>query len=138
MADLDAIRREIAELHDFFEDWFNGDLAQTDANFDRFASVLADDFALVDIDADITRRGALLDAIWDHWGHPADEGREMTIETDSVELLREDGDLLLATYFEHQTNGDDSNTRRSSVLFRRDADASNGLVWLYVHETPVE
>ena len=42
-----SCRSEIEELHQFFQDWFNGVLPETDASFARFAEVMAADFEMV-------------------------------------------------------------------------------------------
>lgn len=131
-------RREIDELHDFFEDWFNGDLDQNSESFERFESVIAPGFVLIDLEGAAVRRDELVPVIRDRWGHRADEGEPIAIDTDEIELLRSEGELHLATYIERQRIGDSSNNRRSSVLFRESDGAPNGLEWLHVHETLID
>ena len=138
MSVQDRCAREIERLHDFFTNWFNGELEQTDEQFRQFDSVIADGFVLIDIHAARIARDELAESIWKHWGHPADEGKTMAIETDEVRVLHSADDLHLATYVERQRAGDESNARRSTVLFRESASAPNGLEWLFVQETPLD
>lgn len=131
-------RREIDELHDFFEDWFNGDIEQSSETFERFESVIAPGFVLIDLEGAAVPRDQLVPAIRDRWGHRDEQDEPIAIDTDAIELLRSEGELHLVTYIEHQRVGDSSNDRRSSVLFRESDGAPNGLEWLHVHETLIE
>jgi hypothetical protein len=57
------------------------------------------------------------------------------IWTQNHRLLHHNGDLALCTYEEWQESADATTARLSSVLFRQQTAAPQGLVWLHVHET---
>ncbi len=54
------IEKEIIQLHQFFQDWFNGDISADDTAFDRLETALAPDFKIITPDGQIVRREALL------------------------------------------------------------------------------
>lgn len=132
----DAAQSKIAELHQFFEDWFAGRLSDTDAAFARCAGVLAEGFEIVGPDGKRTQREPLLAGLRSsHGAVPPGAFRIWTREERSRELGEEH---LLGSYEEWQEGDAGPRGRRSSVVFRRDASAPNGLVWLSVHETWIE
>jgi hypothetical protein len=131
-------RHEIEQLHQFFADWFNGDLAKTEDAFDRLTTVLAEKFALVGRDGSVTDRDALVEGLWEAWGTRGGGDDEIEITVDEIRLRHSEEGLHLATYIERQRVGADANARRSSVWFRSFADAPNGLEWLHVHETGMQ
>ena len=45
---------EIVELHQFFQDWYNNVLPDTDQNFARFSDVMDNDFTRIDPDGNIS------------------------------------------------------------------------------------
>lgn len=136
MEHTEHVETEIRELHQFFETWFNGDCEQTESNFARFRDVLDDEFQLISPCGDIDDRDALLESLWNAWGHPTDEGDTMSIWIEDCQIRHQTSDTVLATYQEwQQTNDDDPSTRLSTVLFHRDDQGPNQLRWLHVHET---
>ena len=131
-------RREIVELHQFFEDWFNAALAPTDESFGRFASVIADDFVMVTPGGSLVERAPLvagLRASHGRWRGQEPVGR-IWIENVRVHRILEGGDLAIATYEEWQEiAGEEIRGRLSTVVLRVKEWAPNGLEWLHVHET---
>lgn len=129
---IEQCKTEICQLHDFFQAWFTGALANTDENFTRFAAVMAAGFAIINPSGKLTERPALLT------GLRAAHGRQpgIRIWTQNHQLRHQAGDLTLVTYEEWQTTAAGETTARSStVLFQAQAGAPNGVVWLHVHET---
>jgi len=129
-------RREIEELHQFFARWFNAEVEDSSEQFERVASVIADGFVLIDLEGNEVPRDEILSVIRERWGHHEDGMGGIEIQTEDVGLIRSEPPLHLATYIEIQRTAEVSNRRRSSVLFRDESDAPNGLEWLYVQETP--
>ena len=124
-------RREIEELHQFFQDWFNGDLPETDASFARFADVMAPDFEMVSPNGrsiSITSLQPALRQRYNSWQN----GR---IWIKNVRVHWQKGELLLVVYEEWQAVDGEENGRLSSVLFQQQPNLPNGLLWLYLHET---
>lgn len=128
---LPACRREIDELHDFFVAWYTG--ACDREGFERMEAVIAPGFEMVTPDGDRLGREAVLGMVRDAY-----TGRDpgtFDIEIGNVELLDGGPDHAVARYEEWQTTPDGEDGRVSTVLFRPDPDAPNGLVWVTVHET---
>ena len=128
-------RREVLELHAFFDGWFNGTLEATDESFARFESVMADTFVLLTPEGRIAERPALIQGIRD--AHGRWEGHDPASRTwiDKVRLHREEGDVAIVTYEEWQEIAGKTDARLSTVVFRQQEGAPNGLEWLHVHET---
>jgi len=126
------VDREIHELHQFFQEWFAGSLAESDDAFARFSDVLTDDFTMVTPGGVELDRQAIIDAV--RSGHGNDAGARIWIER--VQIRHTLGKTVVATYEEwQQSAGQIAKGRLSTVVFARDASAPNGLVWLHVHET---
>jgi hypothetical protein len=128
---IEICRHEIEELHQFFQDWFNGDLPETDANFARFSDVMANDFEMVSPNGrsvPITLLQPALRQRYNSWQN----GR---IWIENVRVHWQKGDLLLMVYEEWQAVDGEENGRLSSVLLQQQTNLPNNLLWLYVHET---
>lgn len=126
---MDAVAKEIAELHQFFQDYFRGLLAAEAIM--RFTDTLGEGFTLIDSAGRITEREAIISAIRRAHGTRSD----IKIWTEKPVLRHQDGALWVATYEEWQTAAGQTTQRQSTVVFGRDASAPNGLVWLHVHES---
>lgn len=126
-----VVRREIDELHAFFEQWLSGQVPDSDAVFARVEAVLAQDFTLVDPsghEADRAAMAALLRSLWNT--RPI-----VQIWIEQFRLLLDAPPLFVARYEEWQ-EGSAGNTRRiSTAVFRTAPTAPNGVQWVRVHET---
>jgi len=128
---FDSCCREIEELHQFFQDWFNGVLPETDHSFARFADVMAPDFEMIGPNGRSVPIAVLQPALRQR--HSAWQNGQIWIK--NVRLRWQKGDLLLVVYEEWQAVAGEENGRLSSVLFQQQPALPNGLLWLYVHET---
>ena len=132
----DKCRQEVLDLHQFFEDWFMGRLADDDKSFARFSSVMDDTFRIVSPAGTMTPIPALSKGLrgahgaWDKGGAPV--GR-IWIENVDVRLLSDT--LALVTYEEWQEQAQPAKGRQSTALFEVDVNTPNGVRWLHVHET---
>ena len=127
-----AVAKEIQELHQFFQDWFTGAVAQRAANFARVTNALDPAMTLISPDGSVAEYASVLD--WLRSGYGTRPG--FRLWTDAITLRYHNADFALATYEEwQQTNDGPQNRRLSSACFRRDPSAPNGLTWLHVHET---
>ncbi len=129
----DRCRLEVVELHRFFQDWFNAELPDDDASFDRFDGVLAEDFEIIGPNGSRTERAALIPAL--RSGHGRSAGEPFTIEVRGVRSRTVGDGLVLVTYEEHQRTGEEYRGWQSSALFRAREGLPNGVEWLHVHET---
>lgn len=126
------VSREIHELHQFFQEWFNGSLADSDEGFARFSDVLAPGFTIVAPDGVERGRDVILDTV--RAGRGSDVGARIWIE--HVQIRHTLRETIVATYEEwRRSAGQTPKGRLSTVVFGRDESAPNGLVWLHVHET---
>jgi len=120
-------REEIEELHDFFEAYFTG----AEDSLARAEAVLAPEFTIVGPDGSEADRAATIRMLQGGHAHTSD----LTITTSDHRLLHDAEAVLVASYVEHHDLGDRQNHRLSTVVFRPDPAAPNGLNWLRVHET---
>lgn len=118
---------EVETLHDFFAAWFAG----TAESLERLEIALDPAFTIVGPDGVERSRAEIVDQI------AAGEGRNSGVHISTADhaLLSESRDVLVARYRELHHSGAGSTSRISTVVFRRDTDAPNGVVWLRVHET---
>ena len=125
---------EIVELHSFFENWFNAKLDKNDDIFQRFPSVLDDNFELITPSGQKHTQEEILELVWNAHASRANTGSPMKIwiENFSFWLIRED--IFLVTYEEWQkTNGEDKG-RLSTAIFKSCENEINNINWCHVHE----
>lgn len=132
--DLEArCRREVEELHQFFEDWFNGVLEPTDASFQRFDEVIDADFVIISPGGRLSPRAPLSSGLRGAHGSwkTAGDGK---IWIAGFQLHRTAGDFAIVTYEEWQRHGGETRGRLSSAFFGQRDGTPNGLAWLHLHE----
>lgn len=130
MSEPEIVAKEILELHQFFQDWYRGELENK--TFQRFSGVMGEGFEIILPDASILPRERILDAVRSQKG--SDPVAELWIE--NVRLIHSEPEFVVATYEEWQgRQGQEARGRLSTVVFTRNEDAPNGLVWMHVHET---
>ena len=130
---VDACRREVIELHQFFQDWFTGTIANEPASFARFADVMSSDFEIIGPSGNHVRRAALIEQL--RAGYAVHAKKAFSISVENVQVRMLTTDLALVTYEEWQTKGETRDARRSSALLRSQDGTPNGWVWVHVHET---
>lgn len=131
---LENCKAEIVELHQFFESWFRGSLAPTDESYERFASVLGQDFELVSPAGVRLSRTQILTGV--RAAHTSDP--DAKIEARAVRVRTVGDGLFLATYEEWQTKDEKERGRTSSALLRAKSGTAHGVEWLHLHETWLE
>ena len=125
-------RQEVIELHQFFQDWFNGNLATTKAYFARLTDVLGAEFVIVGPDGRLTERATLITGLRQAYGSRNDF--KIWIENFRFHSYR--GSMVVVTYEEWQQAGDGSIAARiSTAVFQEKVGTPNGVMWLHVHET---
>ncbi len=126
-------RSEVAELHTFFEQWFNGAIERNNEQFDRFGSVMAPEFHIVSPDGRVLERKAILEAVEQAHGSAREAPMRIWIQKHVHRFTV--GEIALVTYEEWQERDGETRSRISSALLRINADCVNGVEWLHVHET---
>ena len=127
----DRCKKEIIELHQFFQEWLTGALPATPEAFRRAGEVVGAGFVIIGPDGKLTERETLLARI--EQGHGGRPGLRMWI--DQFRFWRQEGQIALATYQEWQETAEGRTVRLSTAIFREKAGTPNGLEWLHVHET---
>jgi len=122
---------EICRLHDFFQDWFTGNIAEREENFQRFAGVMSAGFIIIGPDGELTELPPLTERLRRAYGRQPG----IRIWTQHHRLHHQSGDVALCTYEEWQAIAGVTTARLSSVLFQRTASAPHEIMWLHVHET---
>ncbi|MFQ5705057.1 MAG: DUF4440 domain-containing protein [Gemmatimonadales bacterium] len=125
-------RKDVIELHRFFENWFTGRVARTQKEFARIRDTLAADFEIISPSGTRTRRAELLAGIWEAYGSYTSES--FGIRIGNVACRRIDDDVCLVTYEEWQTRDGEEKGRVSSAVFRRREGTPGGIEWQHVHE----
>ena len=125
---------EVVELHQFFEDWFNGVLPPTDAAFERFSSVLADDFLIISPGGELTEREELLARLEAAHGIWRENRRPGRIWIENLVVRHQVGDQALVLYEEWQEIEGETRGRLSTALFERRDGLPNDVEWVHVHE----
>ncbi len=125
--------QEIVGLHQFFQDWFGGELEETEHEFDRFARVMAADFTMISPVGSLHHREGILQMVQQGYGNwSAGNGR---IWIENMTVRWQDAGLCLLTYEEWQALDEHVTARLSSVLFRDRFDTPHGVEWVHLHET---
>lgn len=127
------VANEIHRLHQFFVDWFNGELPKTEKSFADFRSATADTFTIIGPSGSMMEIDQLAAMLFE--AHDKRPG--LQIEVKNVKVQQNIGDYVLATYEEWQLeHGAESWTSRisTSLLCQNEA-APSGLMWHHVHET---
>jgi hypothetical protein len=125
MAEPCECHQEVADLHRFFQDWFQGVLPVED--FDRCDAALAPGFTIVTPGGELIERADIIEALRLHHGG---EPSTFAIETVARHCQRV-GELHLTTYEERQA-GARSTVRLSTAVLSQD----RGLFrWHAVQET---
>jgi len=127
--------REVAELHHFFQQWFNGELPDTDQALERFAGVMANGFHIVSPDSSVRDRKAILAAVRRAHGAGRGEAGLITFEIRNHHHRHTLGDTALVTYEEWQKQSGEWRGRLSSAWLQAKGGTPNDLHWLHVHET---
>ncbi|MHA2091444.1 MAG: DUF4440 domain-containing protein [Candidatus Kariarchaeaceae archaeon] len=123
---------EIKELHQFFEDWFLGQMDIKDLS--RFTTVLDPDFMIIQPSGRIIQRNELINRITKAYGTHT----SIKIWVEDLKFVNIGMNIILATYEEWQQVHDNISKRISTAIFRIDPMMPNSCCWLHVHETWID
>lgn len=129
-----AALREVHAFHAFLADWFAGRAAAG-------GGVLAGQLQRFDANLQyIMPSGAIGDAatIEHLLGSAHGSATAIEIEVRNAVVRHADAGSVLVTYEEHQTGGNDDNSRLATAVFVPKADAPHGVGWFHVHEVWLE
>lgn len=125
-----AAVQEVHDFHSFLADWFTGRVA---GGSDRLAA------QSIRFHPDlqyIMPSGAIGDAatIENVLGGAHGSAPSIVIDVRNATVRRADAASVLVTYEEHQSGGNEDNSRLTTALFVPKSDAPNGVGWFHVHE----
>lgn len=129
---IQRAEREIIELHQFFEDYYLGECSVD--SITRFSGVLSRRFLIVDSLSTITNRSQIIESVRKNYAKRSN----FRIWIKNVSLRYHHENLLIASYEEWQSFGDDTTIRYSTVVFLERSDMPNGLQWLHVRESGIQ
>lgn len=121
---------EIVERHRFFVRWFTG--TAQDGAIDTCARSFAADFRIIWPDGSEHDKAPLVELLR---AARNTSGPDYAIEVVKHHAVDLTPDLVLITFDELQQTAEGPNARRATALFSRDADAPEGVVWRYLHQT---
>ncbi|MEM8861236.1 MAG: hypothetical protein AAGD96_23160 [Chloroflexota bacterium] len=124
---------EIHRLHQFFVDWFNGILPESEESFSSFLSATAQNFSIIPPSGQLISLSALSSSLYElHHKRPG-----LQIKVKNVQVQHQIGDYVLATYEEWQLEQGDQewNGRISTALLSHNESTPSGIMWHHVHET---
>ena len=125
--------QEVQELHHFFQQWFAGELPNTEDAFGRFSQTLSPNFTIISPSGEITDRTTMEQLLRNAHGSGT---VEIWIEQPQVRELS--AGLILVLYEEWQRRDGRKTVRQSSALFRPNPKNPNEVEWLHVHETWID
>lgn len=125
---------EVERLHEFFHDWFVGELPDTDEAYASFADALAEDFIIISPSGTVTKKADLLARLRESHSSGKEAGVKIWIRGFELRRLLGD-DVVVVNYEEWQEIGVRRTGRVSTAVLKRDETAPAGIVWLHLHET---
>lgn len=125
MSDVCECHAEVARLHQFFQDWFQG--VHSADELAPCEEALAPGFTIVTPGGDVVQRDEILEAIRLHRGGETPDFQIRTVPR-SCQQVR---GLHITTYEEHQT-GERSTARLSTAVLGANDDLFS---WHALHET---
>lgn len=131
---VERCRAEIVGLHEFFVDWFTGELDGGAIEFARFTAATHPSFTMVVPSGQLIDKPQIVRGLND--AHGSWRGRGFRIEILEITDRLVTDSSALVTYEEWQYEGSSLlNARTSSALFVAASHAPNGVVWRHLHET---
>lgn len=130
------IQKEIVQIHQYFEDWYNGSSAEDYIEFDlNVSNRFCDNFKIVMPDGTLYQRNEILKVIKDGYG--TGDNFQIEIKMISTEAIKED--LFLVLYEEwHSESGKDRAGRIAAVILKKNDECVLGYEWIHCHESPIQ
>jgi len=132
---IENCKIEVIGLHEFFKQWFNAEIDNTDLNFSRLSNAIHEDFMLVMPNGNTTTKKELLVQLREGYGSHKSDKLPYKLWIQNFECRLIEGNTCLVTYEEWSEIEGRQNARLSSAIFRKKEEAPNGVEWFHVHET---
>jgi hypothetical protein len=134
---IENCEREVIELHQFFEAWFNGTISGNSA-FHRMEIALAPSFKIIPPSGKCVSRHDTLTGVKSAHGALAQADPPFRIWIKNFQLRHQESELCLVTYEEWQAKQDGDEGRISTALFKNRSETPNGVEWLHLHEVWIQ
>ncbi|MDA2979667.1 MAG: hypothetical protein O3B42_07915 [Actinomycetota bacterium] len=120
---------EVASLHRFFEEWFNGSNRRA---IEEFSDRLDQRFTIVAPTGEVSDCDTIVERV------RRAAGTNTTRISTRDATLSYAGPVMLGSYIERHESGDTVTERLATVAIVRDNSIPTGFRWLLVHETWIE
>ena len=127
--------KEVTELHQFFEDWFNGKLDNNESEFNRFDEVMGADFEIINPAGQSSSRAGIVARLKGAHGFLSAADKPMRVWVENVRSRALSSGLHLVTYEEWQETEAVTRGRLTTAIFSPKTGTPNGVQWHHVHET---
>ena len=130
------IQKEIVQIHQYFENWYNGSCSKDDAEFDlNVSNRFCDNFKIVMPDGTLYQKNEILSVIKDGFG----TSRDFKIEIKMISAEAIEKDIFLALYEEwHTEPGSNKEGRIAAVILKKNDQCLLGFEWVHCHESPIQ
>jgi len=126
-------QKEIEELHQFFEQWYNGVIPSSTDHLSRFENALSYNFNLITPEGKLFTKETILNLVKRAYGTRQDQ--LLFIWTKNFRFKELTPNYLIVMYEEWQKIADNDIGRLSTAIFRKNNLLDSGVEWLHVHET---
>ncbi len=124
-------REEVIDLHQYFEQWFRGEVEKNDENTALLTQRFSDHCELITPDGVLNSKFALMNRLQQAYG----QFPTIRIWIDDFMPLQLGDNGVLVRYREWRDIDGDVNCRYSTCLFKPSKRAPFGLSWFSIHET---
>lgn len=136
---MEAIEKEIIEIHGFFVAWFLAQCEKSEQLFhENLTSHFDENFIIIPPGGNRINGKDLFPSLWQGYGY----NHEFNIQIRKVQTTQVPGfpEVIIATYEEWQrgaraNDSESTNGRVSSAVFYKDSQQPNGVKWLHLQET---
>ena len=128
----DKFEAEIIRLHKFFTDWYNGNISNTDTNFNTLKESLHEKFYIITPNGQYIDFFKILDYVQNSYNSKTKE-QEFTIEIKNINHRYSFETIHVYTYEEWQIQDNVKTHRVSSAVFKEEK--PDKIQWVAVHET---
>ena len=130
----ELIEKEIIDLHQFIENWYSAKVDNTSAEFNRFETVLHENFEIIVPSGGKVLKLKFLELIKGEYGKfKAFENFSITIEDIDYRFIG--SEIALVTYKEIGVSEDGPKHSLITAVFRKNPQLINGIEWLHIHES---
>ena len=126
-------QKEIEEIHQFFEQWYNGVIPYSKDRLALFENTLSYSFNLITPEGKLFTKEAIINIIKRSYGTRHDQ--PLIIWTKNFQFKELTPNYLVVMYEEWQKINENDTGRLSTAIFRKNNLLDSGVEWLHVHET---